>query len=118
MITVVAWVKLLKVEAIAVFNGVTSVVVVRFAFIDINTHTLIILFISVITFTREAACSVGTFSLVAIVRLAFVYVYACFAISCETFQARTLITPMCVDTLAAYIRTVVNEVAFVDVCGY
>jgi len=35
MITVVAWVKLLKVEAIAVFNGVTSVVVVRFAFIDI-----------------------------------------------------------------------------------
>lgn len=50
--------------------------------------------------------------------LSQVITYACFAISCETFQAGTLITPMCVDTLAAYIRTVVNEVAFVDVCGY
>lgn len=46
----------------------------KLLFLLTNTHTLIILFISVITFTREAACSVGTFSLVAIVRLAFVYV--------------------------------------------
>ena len=45
-----------------------------------------------------------------------VITYACLAISCETFLAGTLITPVCVDTLSSYLRTVVFTGTFVNVC--